>query len=285
LQNANKLLIAAALLTACVDCRAGNEPSAKEFMSPTDTRHETAEPSEYGSSDVEVDRRGNLRLRDDLADLPADLWSDFESLVSVRPAAVIGVGGGVAAISANNWDADIANDTDRHARRWGGLNNVFDVVGHPATHLGAVGAVYAGSLIGDDPEFHRFSKAALHALIITDVTVLGLKYGFDTDRPNGDRRGFPSGHTASSFALAAVIEEHHGLRAGIAGYAVAGLVAWHRIDDRKHDLSDVLFGAALGLAIGKCVGKNHHFKRTGVRMTPYADLADGSTGMVFERSF
>jgi membrane-associated phospholipid phosphatase len=44
---------------------------------------------------------------------------------------------------------------------------------------------------------------------------------------------------------------------GIPLYLFAGYVGFSRISDNKHFLSDVIFGAALGTAIGRGVAKIH----------------------------
>lgn len=229
--------------------------------------------------------RCDFRLFSDLRSFPKDFYGDVKSVVNFQSAALMGIGGGISGISAANWDADVASDTMKHGRRWGGANNSLDVAGHPATHLGVTSAIYAASLISDDARAHEFSRAAIHALLLTDASVLALKVLFDSERPNGEGYGFPSGHTASSFALAAVIEEQHGRIAGLTAYTAAGLVGWHRIDDRKHDLSDVLFGAALGLAIGKSVGRNHLLGAANCQLAPYMDEPTRQTGILFSRKY
>lgn len=221
----------------------------------------------------------------DLREFPRSFWYDTRSLFTVQNGLILGGAAGMAAVSAANWDDDVRNYTFGHARRWGGLNNVLDVAGHPITHLAATGTLYATSRFTHDPELGEFSKAMLNALLLTDASDIVLKYSFNTTRPNGKDYGFPSGHVASSFAAAAVIEEYHGLAAGLGAYTFAGLVGWQRIDNRNHDLSDVLFGAALGFAIGKTVGQNHRLEKVGCTVMPYADVEQGSTGLMLEKRY
>jgi undecaprenyl-diphosphatase len=77
-------------------------------------------------------------------------------------------------------------------------------------------------------------------------------YEHDDPLPYGMHRpitsSFPSGHAASSFTAATL------LSAGGSGapyYALASLVAFSRVYVRMHHASDVLAGAALGLAFGR----------------------------------
>ena len=53
-----------------------------------------------------------------------------------------------------------------------------------------------------------------------------------------------------SFASAAVLQEHFGWKVGLAAYAGAAYVATSRLSERQHYLSDVVFGAAVGIAAG-----------------------------------
>jgi membrane-associated phospholipid phosphatase len=119
--------------------------------------------------------------------------------------------------------------------------------------------------------------------------ILKASSGTGTVAPNGQRDAFggawPSGHTSSSFAFAAVLDEYYGPKVGIPAYILAGLVGWERIDDREHDLSDVVFGAALGYVIGRTVSERHHREFCGFEMQPYVDPWTGTTGLALERRF
>jgi membrane-associated phospholipid phosphatase len=63
---------------------------------------------------------------------------------------------------------------------------------------------------------------------------------------------FPSGHTASAFAVATVFAERYPKSVRVA-YGAAGLIAASRISTRAHFPSDVFFGAALGYSISHFV--------------------------------
>lgn len=58
---------------------------------------------------------------------------------------------------------------------------------------------------------------------------------------------FPSGHAASAFMCAAVLAR--GSRTAPAWFTLAGLIAFSRVYVRLHHPSDVVAGAALGLAL------------------------------------
>lgn len=68
---------------------------------------------------------------------------------------------------------------------------------------------------------------------------------------------FPSGHTATAFAIASVLALGYPdkIWIGISAYTVAGLVGVSRVYDGEHWGSDVLAGAALGAFIGVTLSK------------------------------
>lgn len=97
----------------------------------------------------------------------------------------------------------------------------------------------------------------LRAQIVTQTFVHGIKYAVRRDRPTGECCAFPSGHSASAFALASVLERHLGYRAAWPTIAIATYIATSRLHDNRHVLSDVVFGAALGTATGWTVVGRH----------------------------
>ena len=106
-----------------------------------------------------------------------------------------------------------------------------------------------------------------------DVDCAGLNEGPLSEDPSkiekiwaDSRRSFPSGHASTSFALAtyaALVTGGHfvwgkeatdttrawGIPLQAAVLSLAAFVAWSRVNDGRHNLSDVLTGAALGTAM------------------------------------
>ena len=91
-----------------------------------------------------------------------------------------------------------------------------------------------------------FSVAAMAAV------VNGIKYSVARPRPDGtSHNSFPSGHTATSFMLAAMLHEEYGWRSpwfSLGGYAVASVTGISRIVNNRHWTSDVVAGAVIGMA-------------------------------------
>jgi hypothetical protein len=197
----------------------------------------------------------------------------------------LAIAGGVSFALHETVDDDVAEFTAEHPNRWGKMQDVIGGLGNPLHHMAAAGGIYAYSLMREDVAANELGKAMFNASAIATLSTTFLKFIANTERPNGDPRGWPSGHSASTVAVAAVLDEYCGHKVGIAAYALAGLVAWERIDDREHDLSDVVFGAALGYVIGRTVASEHGARFAGFECAPYIDHNSGATGISFERPF
>ena len=98
---------------------------------------------------------------------------------------------------------------------------------------------------------------ATSAIIANGLCTYGIKFITGRIRPDGaNRRSFPSGHTSSSFLVATITDDLYGSKIGVPAYLLAGLTGLSRIHDNKHYLSDVIFGASLGIALGKGFGND-----------------------------
>jgi membrane-associated phospholipid phosphatase len=152
-------------------------------------------------------------------------------------------------------------------------NNFFKLgkwVGASHTQVGvAVGLWGLGRYVvppaTDGPRTNKFSHLGfdlIRAQIVTQTIVHGMKNSIRRDRPTGECCAFPSGHAASAFAAASVLERHLGYRLSWPALAGATYVAASRLVDNRHFLSDVLFGAAVGQAAGWTVvgrhGRDHY---------------------------
>lgn len=87
-----------------------------------------------------------------------------------------------------------------------------------------------------------------------------IKTAVGRTRPDGTQYSFPSGHSATTFASATVLQRNLGWKVGVPAYVVAGYVAASRVQVRRHFVSDVAFGAAVGIAAGRTVtiGRGAH---------------------------
>lgn len=119
------------------------------------------------------------------------------------------------------------------------------------SQIGDVGSVLvpaaaaAGALVTKD---HEGLRELLLAYGSTMAVVYVLKPTIDRTRPNGGGLSFPSGHTASAFAGAAFVQRRYGWRVGVPAYLVAAFVGYSRVESDNHYTSDVVAGAAIGIA-------------------------------------
>jgi membrane-associated phospholipid phosphatase len=97
----------------------------------------------------------------------------------------------------------------------------------------------------------------LRSLIVSQALTQGIKIAVRRDRPTGECCAFPSGHSSATFAVASVLERHFGYRGSWPMFLVATYVATSRLHDNRHFVSDVLFGASLGIASGWTVVGRH----------------------------
>lgn len=91
-------------------------------------------------------------------------------------------------------------------------------------------------------------------MLITQAATLGtsflLKSVVNSERPNGGELSFPSGHTAYTFASATVLFHSYrdkNMLLALSGYVPAAVVGSYRMIKNKHWISDVLFGAGIGM--------------------------------------
>ena len=99
------------------------------------------------------------------------------------------------------------------------------------------------------------SEEVLRSIAAAALIVAPLKLATRRRRPDGgDRLSFPSGHTATAFALSSVLARRHGFRIGLPAYGLAVLVPVGRVGEKKHHFSDAVAGACIGAAAGWAVG-------------------------------
>ena len=103
---------------------------------------------------------------------------------------------------------------------------------------------------------------------MSQALTAAIKVSVQRDRPDGTEYSFPSGHTSVTFASATVLQRHFGPKVGIPAYGLATFVAASRINEKRHFLSDVAFGAAIGILSGRTVTIGSGDKRFAV--TPMA---------------
>lgn len=129
-----------------------------------------------------------------------------------------------------------------------------------------VGAALAVPAVEGDwsGEFQAIASIGAASLVTT-----GFKETISKERPDGsDNRSFPSGHTSVSFAAAATLTNRYGWKVGLPAHALAAFVGASRIEAEKHDVVDVLAGAAVGSLSGFLITRK---RDDSVVIIPWAD--------------
>ncbi len=80
---------------------------------------------------------------------------------------------------------------------------------------------------------------------------------------------FPSGHASGVFAVAAVFADRYADPVPALAYGAAGLVAASRVVLDRHWASDVVAGAAPGIAVGRGLSRRHAEGRRGFDFFPF----------------
>lgn len=147
------------------------------------------------------------------------------------------------------------NDLAKGLRRFG-QPEVYTTV--------TLGLVGAGLLSGND-EITRAGGRLATTLALAGAASSVTKLVIGRPRPseslNADgyvpfsgQDAMPSGHTTIAFALATALADDIGRTwASVGLYTLAAGVGWSRINDNRHWLSDVAFGAVLGITSAKLV--------------------------------
>jgi membrane-associated phospholipid phosphatase len=143
------------------------------------------------------------------------------------------------------------------------LEGIFgpgEMVGGARMQTAGALATYAVGRFTSNPKVSQIGADLIRAQIVTQVLTATVKGAVGRTRPDGTQYSFPSGHASSTFATATVLQRHFGWKAGIPAYAVASYVAASRIQAKRHFLSDVTVGAALGIVAGRSVtiGRGDH---------------------------
>jgi membrane-associated phospholipid phosphatase len=196
------------------------------------------------------------------ASAPVSLVPSFSQLFSVTVSDLgrlptrenltwLGVGA-IAAIAAHGQDSRATATLSKSASLQGTFGSGAALGGMPIQFGGAL-ATYAIGRAINRPKLAAVGGDLVRAQLVAQTLSYGLKYSIRRTRPDGTSFSFPSGHTAVSFASATVLQRHFGWKAGIPAYAVAAYVAGSRVQQERHHLSDVVFGAAIGMVAGRTV--------------------------------
>lgn len=137
-----------------------------------------------------------------------------------------------------------------------------------------LGGMYATGLVIKDHKAKETAYLGLRSIVIAGSITTALKYGFGRARPFGDKGAYyfkafdfspsgyslslPSGHATTAFAFASVIaHQYPRWWVKYPAYFLAAGVAWSRLNDNVHFLSDVIVGGSIGYFVGEKIVHRH----------------------------
>lgn len=134
---------------------------------------------------------------------------------------------------------------------------------------GISAAFYLAGRASGNARLRETGLLGVEALIDSNIVIEALKAVTERSRPRVDNasgeffeggKSFPSGHAINSWSLATIVanEYRHKPAVQVVAYGLASAVSISRFTARKHFLSDVLVGSAMGYGIGRYVYRTLH---------------------------
>lgn len=202
---------------------------------------QSARPVPVGLTPVTPVETGNIFK------LSAGDFKNFFSADTVKVMSVVSL----LAVATAPWDRE-------------GVNNGFNIptalfqsgnaIGQFAFQAGAGLAAYGvGKAVGNRKAV-GVGRDIVRAQILSQVLVQTVKFSVRRERPDrSNNKSFPSGHSASAFATATVLQRHYGWKVGVPAYALGGYIALARMAWNRHHATDVVMGAGFGIASARTV--------------------------------
>jgi membrane-associated phospholipid phosphatase len=186
-------------------------------------------------------------------------WTETDWLVA-------GTGAGVVALSVAYLDEPLQDEIRENRDRTSDhIAHFFGPFGYEYMPILLGAFELSGRIFDDDRALATAHDGVAASLLATGLVTGSLKMAFGRGRPFDEEsahafrpfsgeNSFPSGHTTQSFAVAAVITEHYPEPwVQVVSYGTATMVAWSRLENDSHWLSDALAGALIGYTVGKTV--------------------------------
>ena len=87
------------------------------------------------------------------------------------------------------------------------------------------------------------------------ATMSATKVIINRKRPNGGVHSFPSGHTTAAFIPVSYMQIRYGFVEALPVYLIGSFVAYSRVANRKHYITDVIAGFAISYFWGRVLTK------------------------------
>ena len=189
-----------------------------------------------------------------------NLVTDLGRLVSTRDNAVTWGIGGASTLALYPFDDDVSDDLAEPSS--GGVMHAATVFGGGYIQAGGAVATYVvGRLARHKPTAH-IGADLVRSHALTGLLTHGVKRIVRRHRPqvsdsSSATFSFPSAHASATWTSATVLWRHLGWKVGVPAAAIATLVSASRVEQRQHFMSDVAFGAAIGIASARTVTVGH----------------------------
>lgn len=137
-----------------------------------------------------------------------------------------------------------------------------------------IGGFYLCGLVFNDRKCKETALLCLESLALSKGITISLKHIVGRTRPFGDKgafhfdplkfpppsysQSFPSDHATTAFAVSSVIAElYKSWMMKSLAYGSATLIAWGRVNNNVHFVSDIFWGGVIGISVGRCLVKFH----------------------------
>lgn len=203
-----------------------------------------------------VDPAHDLTAKEFVKDIGADFAALFDRR-SIVPLIVGAEGVSLSTIPEQWIERQFAQGD-----KWGGWSTPGRYIGNGVV-LGGIGcSLFVVSRKSDNRTFRSLSYSLVQGMIVSTSIAQATKAITHRLRPNGeDHLSFPSNHVTDSFLFATVFADHYGWKAALPGFAIAAYVGATRLEERKHHMTDVAAGAAIGILAGRTVSRRIHGSR------------------------
>lgn len=182
----------------------------------------------------------------------AALGQGYAGLWSRDSAVILGLGAGASiAMLENDYQSnEFARALDASTLE-GGID-LGDIYGSGLTvGLGAGSMMLLGQM--GHERLGAAGRDFMASFVVASSVSWGTKLAVGRQRPLGGPYAFPSGHAAVAFSTVPAAYKHGGRWWGLLATTLALGTAAGRLEDQRHYASDVIFGAAVGLASGNAV--------------------------------
>jgi membrane-associated phospholipid phosphatase len=192
---------------------------------------------------------------------------DFKNFFSVDTAKVLSYVS-IVAIATAPWDRE-------------GVNNGFNIptalfesgnlLGQFTFQAAAGFATYGVAKSIGNRKAAYVGRDIVRAQLLSQAMVQTVKFSVRRERPDAsNNKSFPSGHSASAFATATVLQRHYGWKIGAPAYALGSYIALARMAWNRHHATDVVMGAGFGIASARTVTMSLAETRFSVGVQPTA---------------